>query len=433
MSQETVKKQELKDSAGGDETICRSPSEFSRSRVDFTSEKKSAVNSTSAPSALQDGVKNLSWNTTSHRRSSLSPSSRFTTSFRTLVDDWTLLSPEPGLQGESQKGSQTGPQTGSQIGPETESETESEAILQTANRAFVPSRIDPPHPSKKRYEWVWFPDGYCAEREMIELPRDTKSKTRATWKSRIIGASRRTNKSNQQELAGLKVGSFSNPTIVPRTRQQYSHGSGRELSLMNKSNYKIQSSKLRRSLQYMSPSYPHFLSPDGEPEGLYCKTKRSIGVGGISTSKGNKVSKVYETWQERIGWSNQHFDLLPPVNEHDTTSESRAQTTLEGTTIILDQLQKYSQAQARLPVPADGRLPSLDLQTCPKRLGFMHRNRTESTDTLLSVGSSLRDLFMSKTPDATPNSESQYSGWNGKSYMKGRDNYYWTLDQLTKW
>jgi hypothetical protein len=37
-------------------------------------------------------------------------------------------------------------------------------------------------------------------------------------------------------------------------------------------------SKFLRVFQYMSPTYPHFRSPTGEPEGLCCKTKRGIGV-----------------------------------------------------------------------------------------------------------------------------------------------------------
>ena len=36
----------------------------------------------------------------------------------------------------------------------------------------------------------------------------------------------------------------------------------------------------------MSPTYPHFRSPNGEPEGLCCKTKRGIGGGLLGKSKG---------------------------------------------------------------------------------------------------------------------------------------------------
>jgi hypothetical protein len=46
-------------------------------------------------------------------------------------------------------------------------------------------------------------------------------------------------------------------------------------------NGSIKSSQVRkqqlRGLLYISPTYPHFLSPFGEPEGLYCRAKRGIG------------------------------------------------------------------------------------------------------------------------------------------------------------
>ncbi|KAK8028930.1 Cdc73 family RNA pol II accessory factor, partial [Apiospora marii] len=38
--------------------------------------------------------------------------------------------------------------------------------------------VDPPRPAKEGYEWVWFPGGYWAERERVDLPRHSSHSTR---------------------------------------------------------------------------------------------------------------------------------------------------------------------------------------------------------------------------------------------------------------
>ncbi|KAI0520903.1 hypothetical protein F5B22DRAFT_644644 [Xylaria bambusicola] len=43
--------------------------------------------------------------------------------------------------------------------------------------------IDPPRPAKEGHEWVWFPAGYWAEREIVEVPRKELSKAFG-WRKR---------------------------------------------------------------------------------------------------------------------------------------------------------------------------------------------------------------------------------------------------------
>ncbi|KAI1149748.1 hypothetical protein F4825DRAFT_453134 [Nemania diffusa] len=50
-------------------------------------------------------------------------------------------------------------------------------------KELLPTGIDPPRPAKQGYEWVWFPAGYWAEREIVQTP--TKDSTRGfRWRKR---------------------------------------------------------------------------------------------------------------------------------------------------------------------------------------------------------------------------------------------------------
>jgi hypothetical protein len=58
----------------------------------------------------------------------------------------------------------------------------------------------------------------------------------------------------------------------------------------------LSGSKILRGFQYMSPTYPHFKSPTGKPEGLYCKTKR--GIEGGLRGKSKEVSGYTKIFHE---------------------------------------------------------------------------------------------------------------------------------------
>ena len=131
---------------------------------------------------------------------------------------------------------------------------------------------DPPRDAREGYEWVWFPDGYWAERQRVEKhPKIKISKPK--W----------FNRAPQNEGS---ISSTVPSTLSPSNRllTSTSFDSRPQESILDvrhisdAGSYDSQSSKIAQSLKYISPTYPHFKSPSGEPEGLYCKTKRGLGV-----------------------------------------------------------------------------------------------------------------------------------------------------------
>lgn len=122
---------------------------------------------------------------------------------------------------------------------------------------------DPPRPAKEGYEWVWYPEGFWAERPLNK--GDEKS---TGWFSK--------SSSNRRSVY---------ESMSPGKRESVSPTSLRQNSPINKSTTTehSRSPKARKShgstvLQMLSPTYPHFVSPKGKPESLYRKVRRSIGA-----------------------------------------------------------------------------------------------------------------------------------------------------------
>ena len=143
----------------------------------------------------------------------------------------------------------------------------------------IPPRhvADPPRPPRNGYEWVWFPEGYWAEREGPDNAlRNQKSRgwfrkspdrrSNPSSLSKGLGSGQRI--PNEADVPGIKIGS--------NTLYDSSSRASLNTAEEKPGNIETQSSKIKRSLQYVSPTYPHFISPRGQPEGLYCKVKRGI-------------------------------------------------------------------------------------------------------------------------------------------------------------
>ena len=133
---------------------------------------------------------------------------------------------------------------------------------------------DPPRPPRAGYEWVWFPEGYWAERERVKSSlKDQKSRKwfrksqeRHVKPSPPFKGAMGTNTPADADVSGIKIDSNA------------SHGRSKasQIAENNVRSLPTPGSKITRGLQYMSPTYPHFISPSRQPEGLYCKVKRGI-------------------------------------------------------------------------------------------------------------------------------------------------------------
>lgn len=136
--------------------------------------------------------------------------------------------------------------------------------------------IDPPRPAREGYEWVWFPAGYWAERELPE-----------SLSSPMNLEGRKNEKGNPFWKGSKRKSSDSQYSTSPRgSRRFWGSLSSKVSKQVSGQSFKssaqgstISSSKSERflnKLQSMSPNYPRYVSPSGEPEGLYCKAKRNL-------------------------------------------------------------------------------------------------------------------------------------------------------------
>lgn len=134
--------------------------------------------------------------------------------------------------------------------------------LQQTQHAF-----DPPRPAKRDMEWVWFPQGYWAERPVIHTAiYPTSVAQRSNLRNPFSRKSRKTSTLSIAE--STKTLELSN--VKSRRSTSVSHKP-------RKSDAEQALAKLKVGLTYIDPTYPHFMSPHGIPEGLYCKTRRNVG------------------------------------------------------------------------------------------------------------------------------------------------------------
>ena len=132
-----------------------------------------------------------------------------------------------------------------------------------------------PHPAREGYEWVWFPEGYWAEREWPgSFSQQEKSRkwfrqpsARLGDPSLLSGGDKGSKSMADTSLPHLTVGSKSSHVSSFQSSQKT------ECKVRKPTNPK---SRIRKGLHYVSPTHPHFTSPTGQPEGLYCKFKRGI-------------------------------------------------------------------------------------------------------------------------------------------------------------
>jgi parafibromin len=103
---------------------------------------------------------------------------------------------------------------------------------------------------------------------------------------------------------------------------------------------------------------------------------------------------------------------------------SRTTMLLEGTTIYFDRVQRERNNRHRSYLAATPHSPATPSSRSRHSFGLAPWHRRNSHDSFLSVSSSVHRLLMGKTPSSTPNPEGkkqgQYSGQDGKMYMKGK-------------
>ncbi|KAL3417301.1 hypothetical protein PVAG01_11301 [Phlyctema vagabunda] len=263
--------------------------------------------------------------------------------------------------------------------------------------------INPPRPAKDGFEWVWFPEGYWAEREVAEVtrrkrpwfthrsssgkvplfspragdevgsirsPRSTKNKTTS-----IRSTSRPQSEMVQNSPVGDQLGSKSaTPTSI------------RGSPSFQKPQIVIHEAEPRhnvflRSLQMLSPSIQRLETDErGDLSAFYHKTRRKLRL--LRKAKQGKT---------------QDSEVTPSVGED--RLQSRTTMLLEATAGYFDRVQtkKHQSILAASPVTS-----SPDSKGSRRRFGLAPWHRRDSHDTLISVTTTLHNLLMGNTPAVSP-------------------------------
>lgn len=144
--------------------------------------------------------------------------------------------------------------------------------------AVASNFADPPRPAREGMEWVWFPEGYWAERERRELfSEPDKQKPFQKWFSRLPPSEDHAEAISPTVIPQINAGS-----AATTTGKRSSMDSSRRGSNLSKQSFTVGIQKVRRRNRLSS-------STNGEKEGLYCKTKRTIEARLFRRHKGVKT------------------------------------------------------------------------------------------------------------------------------------------------
>ncbi|KAF4637271.1 hypothetical protein G7Y89_g786 [Cudoniella acicularis] len=264
----------------------------------------------------------------------------------------------------------------------------SDSLQWTFNQGRHPA--DPPRPPRPGMEWVWFPEGYWAERERKELelfPR--KEKSRKRWFNKSSNTSTNTNTNTPTPRRSVSK----NLQATPQRLSRASKPPIPQIKIGSISSYKW-SSKASESRRNDNQSRDSISAPQsrkspnerssilyaGEKEGLYYKARKSIG------SRFWKKSKT------------------PSEDSSATPTERPSRTTmlLEGTSNYFEKAEQEEKHRREMQPPQHPK-PSPSPDSRPRRgFGLAPWHRKNSSESLLSASTSVYRILMGKTPSATP-------------------------------
>ncbi|OBT91224.1 hypothetical protein VE02_00295 [Pseudogymnoascus sp. 03VT05] len=251
---------------------------------------------------------------------------------------------------------------------------------------------DPPRPPMDGYEWVWFPAGYWAEREIITRP--TKNFRPPKWVRRSL-----------QESGGSTVGSpiasaprslnpsevwAKNPADLEDEEAEEAEGDGPQ------------------GRRASSP--PGIMNPDkgtSTPKAILRKFKQISRKASSSGPSAGKGKGPEESRPES-----------PPIDlERQTTN------TLRGTSRFFSQFLATKKRNDRAMHPLSPDEQSLKVPR--KRFGLAPWHQNDSGDTVraATATSSIRELLFGKTPASTPQPDATPADPNLDQYFRGEVHY----------
>ncbi|KAK0102891.1 accessory factor associated with RNA polymerase II [Cadophora gregata] len=259
--------------------------------------------------------------------------------------------------------------------------------------------VDPPRPPRAGCEWVWFPEGYWAERE-VTLPR--KAGSRQKWWSRSPERKSKSSTTTQPserahpstELPTIKIGSLMSRKSSTTKSPKVEHSSS---TSRKSSGIRIQSIRHQFNVQSKKPVPAYYGIPPDEHLGLYCRAKKTV--------------------RSRFMQKATTVDDSGIVDVNRITS--RTTMLLQGTSQYLDRAEQES-CQASKPClpPEAPQTPGSSSLRSFRRFGLAPWHRKTSHESILSASSSVFKLLLGKAPAVTPNPDYQYEGTDGKTYLK---------------
>ncbi|KAL2061714.1 hypothetical protein VTL71DRAFT_7092 [Oculimacula yallundae] len=275
--------------------------------------------------------------------------------------------------------------------------------------------VDPPRPPKEGFEWVWFPEGYWAERE---LPLSKKPVSRPRWWNRSPERGSKVSMKSESpekctppiDIPKIKIGS-----LISRKPSAAKSSSGKSFpakplsaatpdfeasaSTSRKSSLKTQDMRnqhvVRPNMTVPMPAY-HAIYPD-ERLGLYCRTKNTIRSRFLHKSSSADDASVMDV------------DRLT----------SRTTQLLQGTSQYLDRVKRERCQTSATWAPDAPRTPESQTSRSTRKFGLAPWHRRSSHESILSVSSSVFRLLLGKAPAATPIQEFPPEGLDSKTYNKG--------------
>lgn len=311
------------------------------------------------------------------------------------------------------------------LSPRSISRSVNDTSMSASHRSsqYFSTGTDPPRQAKDGYEWVWFPEGYWAEREIVGFATMSKWARRAANESRasyessqrspgVPGTSRSESDAQWQHPGtGSPTDKSTNRSSKARPKMP------RRTSGSTSSRLSVKDAVLGRLL-VISP----FRTPEGSSseasESMYCKTMRVLGGEGCRR-------KVRRRSNFRT-----NIPILMICQRTDNESEATVQPatptptkeTLNGTSNYFSHFtRKKNNNSAKSPEDET-------LSTKRKRLGLApwHRKASDVSGAW-SATSSIKELLMGKTPMHSPHLDKLQQ--KDEQYFQGR----WHSDENGVW
>ncbi|OWP04612.1 hypothetical protein B2J93_4891 [Marssonina coronariae] len=275
----------------------------------------------------------------------------------------------------------------------------------------VNTALDPPRPPRDGFEWVWFPEGYWAERERRDLSSisSTKQGFRPKWWSRSPERKSKSSGKSGKAESTSKTAPLSAPIELPRiyigsliSRTSSSSKASKMEPSPSTTRRSSRDASSKRDVKLLGAEGnitipPYYAIAPGQQLGLYCRTKNTIRT--RFQQKADAADDVSVADQQKLA--------------------SQTTMLLQGTSHFLDRVQREKSQPPGIHVPSDlPQTPGSPGGISLRRFGLAPWHRRSSHESILSASSSVFKLLLGKAPSATPNPEHQYEAHGGANYAK---------------